>query len=555
MSLATTLPLMEITAAAHHLLKARYLLAGETPEGMCARVAEAVMPGRAGPYCRMMEDLLFLPNSPALMNAGIPGGQLAACFVLPVEDSVRGIFRAVGWMARIHQSGGGTGFSFGGIRPSGDRAGKRGGVASGPLPFIRVFSEATAAIRQGGRRRGANMAVLPVSHPDIIAFARAKTGPGLENFNLSVGISADFFAALGTGREYPLVNPRNGEVTTEVPAGEIWEAICGAAWQGGDPGILFLDTINATNPVPGLGCIEATNPCGEQPLLPFESCILGSINLSRLVRRNELDLEQAGVLGRMATRFLDAMIDRNTYPFPRIRERSLLTRKIGLGVMGLADTLVLLGIPYGSREAQETAGRVMAVLHQNAREASYELAAESGAFPAFGMSILPDPLRNATVTTVAPTGSLHIIAGTSSGIEPLFSLAYERSIAGETFSFFHPVLADILSNRTDGDWLTALVRRSGSVQDLPLPADLVEVFRTATEIPAEEHLAMQAAVQRHVDNAVSKTVNLPFSATREDISRVFLAARERGAKGITVFRDRCREGQVIMRGCPACEIE
>ncbi|MDI9632477.1 MAG: adenosylcobalamin-dependent ribonucleoside-diphosphate reductase [Methanolinea sp.] len=546
---------MELCRPAEVLLASRYLLPGETPEGMFWRVARAVGTGKADLFARTMAELRFLPNSPTLMNAGTPCGQLSACFVLPIEDSIDQIFSVLRYMALIHKSGGGTGFSFSRVRPRGDVVAGSAGVASGPLSFIRVFDEATNALRQGGKRRGANMGVLSSHHPDILEFIHAKEEGGLQNFNLSVGFDAAFFECLGQKRTYPLVNPRTGEVWDGIDPGDLLSALSTAAWRCGDPGVLFLDTINEKNPVPGLGEIEATNPCGEQPLLPWESCNLGSINLSRFVRKGDIDWDSLRETVWIAVEFLDAVIDVNRFPLPAIRECTLRTRKIGLGVMGFADMLIRLGIPYQSREALSLAERLMAFIEEESHAASRSLGEEKGSFPAIDKSTYSGPMRNATVTTIAPTGSLHIIACTSSGIEPLFACASERVIDGKRFAIVHPELRRHFLGLPDGKDLLKEAEKKGSIQDLPVPRDLKELFRDACEIEPRFHVEMQAAFQRHVDNAVSKTVNLPADATPGDIAGIFLYARELGCKGITVYRYRSRKDQVLSRGCDSCRVD
>ncbi|HNI41585.1 MAG TPA: adenosylcobalamin-dependent ribonucleoside-diphosphate reductase [Methanoregulaceae archaeon] len=546
---------MALSEAGKILLESRYLLSGETVSDMFQRVARAVNTGREAQFCQIMEDLLFLPNSPTLMNAGTPKGQLSACFVLPVEDSIQGIFTALKQMAMIHKSGGGTGFSFSRIRPAGDVVGTAAGIASGPLSFIRVFDEATSALKQGGRRRGANMGVLASSHPDVLSFIRAKKNGDLKNFNLSVGIDRHFFDSYDRKGTYDLINPRNGEVSRTIDTGILWEELCSAAWQCGDPGILFLDRINDLNPVPGLGPIEATNPCGEQPLLPYESCNLGSLNVAGFVRKGELDEDKLVSAVRSGVEFLDAVIDINTYPVPEIRDRTLLTRKIGLGIMGLADALIIMEIPYASNEGLTFAESIMQLIQQEAHIASEELGEKKGSFPAIDKSWYPGPMRNATVTTVAPTGSLHIIAGTSSGIEPLFSLAFSRIINGKAIRFVHPAVRHIVESLPRGQTLMELIERTGSVQNLPIRDCEKELLRTAPEIKPEFHVRMQAVVQKNVDNAVSKTVNLPEHATLEEISEIFLLARTLGCKGITVYRYNSRQDQVLSRGCDTCRVD
>ncbi len=546
---------MALSEAGKILLESRYLISGETVSDMFQRVARAVNTGREAQFCQIMEDLLFLPNSPTLMNAGTPKGQLSACFVLPVADSIQGIFTALTQMAMIHKSGGGTGFSFSRIRPAGDIVGTTAGVASGPLSFIRVFDEATTALKQGGRRRGANMGVLASSHPDVLSFIRAKKNGDLKNFNLSVGIDRHFFDSYCRKGTYDLINPRNGEVSRTIDTGILWEELCSAAWQCGDPGILFLDRINDLNPVPGLGPIEATNPCGEQPLLPYESCNLGSLNIAGFVRKGELDEDKLVSVVRFGVEFLDAVIDINTYPVPEIRDRTLLTRKIGLGIMGLADALIMMEIPYASNEGLNVTESIMQVIQQEAHFASEELGEKKGSFPAIDKSWYPGPMRNATVTTVAPTGSLHIIAGTSSGIEPLFSLAFSRIINGKAIRFVHPAVRHIVESLPRGQTLMEQIERTGSVQNLPIRDYEKELLRTAPEIKPEFHVRMQAVVQKNVDNAVSKTVNLPEHATLEEISGIFLLARTLGCKGITVYRYNSREDQVLSRGCDTCRVD
>jgi len=546
---------MHLSAPARLLLQDRYLLDGESPEQLWSRVARAVDGAKAKDFTFVMEHLLFLPNSPTLMNAGTPLGQLSACFVLPVEDSLEHIFLTLGHMALIHKSGGGTGFSFSRIRPRGDMVEQTSGIASGPLSFIRVFDAATAAIKQGGKRRGANMGVLASSHPDIMDFIRAKTEGGLSNFNLSVGFDAHYFQCRDAGVPYLLVNPRDGETWAEIDPQEIWRACAEAAWACGDPGVLFLDEINRKNTVPGYGMIEATNPCGEQPLLPFESCNLGSINLSRCVKHNDIDLDLLTYTIRTAVDFLDTVIDVNRFPLKPIEEQTRATRKIGLGVMGFAEMLILLGIPYTSQEAIALAGEVMGHVHREARARSAELGEWRGSFPAIDRSIFSGPMRNATVTTIAPTGSLHIIADTSSGIEPLFSLAYHRTIAHRTVNTVNRLVTGLAEKRADGQLILDAVRKTGSIQHLPIDGHIKELFRAADEIAPEHHVQMQAAFQRHTDNAVSKTVNMPESTSVEDIKDIFRLARSLGCKGITVYRENSRSDQVLSRGCEVCVVE
>jgi ribonucleoside-diphosphate reductase alpha chain len=546
---------MELTPAAKTLLHNRYLLEKETPDDLFRRVAHALDTPLSEDFHHVMKELLFVPNSPTLMNAGTSTGQLSACFVLPVEDSLQGIFSTLTAMALIHQSGGGTGFSFSHIRPAGDTVSSTSGAASGPLPFIRVFDEATNAVKQGGKRRGANMAVLNSSHPDIFEFINAKNQGGLSNFNFSVGFDAHFFHCLDHGLPYELINPRDGSVKMSVDAPKLWHALCSAAWLSGDPGVLFLDTINKRNTVPGLGTIEATNPCGEQPLLPFESCNLGSINLSRCITKGDLNEELVRSVTRSGVQFLDAVIDVNKFPLPEIKEKTLLTRKIGLGIMGLADALILMNIPYESPGALLFADRMMALVSREARETSRELGEEKGSFPAIDKSIYSGAMRNATVTTIAPTGSLHLIAGTSSGIEPLFSLAGTRQIGNQSVVLVHPLLKKYLGSMSSGKDLLALVKKSGTLRSAPVPETMKDLFKTATEISPDHHIRMQATVQKHVDNAVSKTVNLPADASVDEICRIFLLARSLGCKGVTIYRYNSKKDQVLSRGCETCRVD
>jgi ribonucleoside-diphosphate reductase alpha chain len=547
---------LKLSVNAAEVLKKRYLRrdeAGqviETPGEMFARVASHVSQaevryGGDAEICRskflkMMRNLEFLPNSPTLMNAGLPLGQLSACFVLPVEDSLPGIFDALKSMALIHQSGGGTGFSFSRLRPRNDMVRATGGVASGPVSFMRIFDTATDVIKQGGRRRGANMGVLRIDHPDIMEFIEAKEKPGaLENFNISVAATDGFMRSARQGGEIDLVNPRSGQSAGRLSAEELMNHIATCAWRGGDPGMIFIDRINDAHPLPGP--IEATNPCGEQPLLPYESCNLGSINLARLVEKGELDWNRLGDLVSLAVRFLDDVIDMNRYPLPQIEAATLQSRKIGLGVMGFAEMLILMGISYSSGEAVRLAGQMMKFITKQARQASEHLGEERGSFPLFEESRLKgwSHMRNATVTTVAPTGTISIIAGTSSGIEPLFALAFVRRVLEgarllEVSPLFESAAAARGIYRSE---MKAELARKGSVADMQgVAQDLKELFVTALEIPPEQHVRIQAAFQKHTDNAVSKTVNLPESATVSDVLKVYHLAYDLGCKGVTVFR-------------------
>jgi len=539
----------------------------ETPEQLFRRVAAAIALAEErfapeersrweGRFYEAMAGRWFLPNSPTLMNAGTAIGQLSACFVLPVPDSIPGIFGALTEMALIHQTGGGTGFSFSRLRPAGDIVAETGGVASGPVSFMRVFDVATDVIKQGGRRRGANMGVLAVEHPDIEAFVTVKDDrTAMTNFNLSVGIRDAFMEAVDSGGSWPLVNPRTGETVRHVEARELWELICAAAWRNGDPGLLFLDEVNRHNPTPSVGAIEATNPCGEQPLLPYESCNLGSINLARLAEGGVFDWEHLDELVRLAVRFLDDVIEVNRFPVPAIAEMTKANRKIGLGVMGFAEALIELGIPYDSDEAVRFAEELMARIEAVGHAASAELARQRGPFPNFERSTWKErgspPLRNATVTTVAPTGTISIIADTSSGIEPLFALAYHRTVLdGQELPEVNKLFVRALEREgLPVEEILERVRCTGSVRSLAeVPERLRRLFPVALDLPPEVHIRIQAAFQRHTDNAVSKTINLPADATVDEVRRAFRLAYELRCKGITVFRYGCRGEQVLELG-------
>lgn len=567
---------LNLSANAMQVLETRYLSrdeAGriaETPEGMLSRVAghvaqaEKKYGGDVEHYRRrfmeMMARLEFLPNSPTLMNAGLPLGQLSACFVLPVEDSLPGIFDALKNMALIHQSGGGTGFSFSRLRPRNDVVGATGGVASGPVSFMRIFDAATEVIKQGGRRRGANMAALRVDHPDILEFIGIKERPGvLENFNISVAATNEFMAKARAGGEIDLINPRTGLAAGRMEAGEIMNRIAGSAWKGGDPGIIFIDQINAAHPLPGI--IESTNPCGEQPLLPYESCNLGSINLARMVKAGEVDWERLGEAVALAVHFLDDVIDVNRFPLPEIERATLQSRKIGLGVMGFAEMLILLNISYRSTEAVRIAEVVMKFISEEACRASALLGEERGSFPLLEESRLKSwpAMRNATVTTIAPTGTISIIAGTSSGIEPLFALAYVRNVLeGARLLEVSPLFRAAAEERgIYSQELQAELASRGSASGLAgVPEDLQDLFVTAMEISPEQHVRVQAAFQKYTDNAVSKTVNLAEKATVEDVQAVYHLAYDLGCKGVTVFRYGSRS-QVLYLGngetVPGCK--
>jgi len=536
----------------------------ETPERMLERVARAVARGEEAhggaeaaremrrAFLRLMSEGLFLPNSPTLMNAGRALGQLSACFVIPVDDSLEGIFEAVKETALIHKSGGGTGFSFSHLRPAGDVVASTHGISSGPLSFMQVFDVATEAVKQGGARRGANMGLLAVSHPDIENFISAKRIPGrLENFNISVMVTDEFMAAAAKGKGWDLVNPRNGQVMRTVEAAALLERMVAAAHASGEPGLAFYQAINQANPTPGLGPLEATNPCGEQPLLPHESCNLGSLVLPRFIKNGEMDfasLERAAALG---VRFLDDVISINRFPLPAVERATLATRKIGLGVMGLADLLVDLGLPYGSQRAVKLGKEIMARISAAAREASAELGRTRGSFPAFGASRLAGRfkhMRNATVTTVAPTGSLSLLMGCSSGIEPYFALAFTRRVLeGEQLVEYNSrFLARLKALGLDTpENLKALAATGVADSVAGLPAEVAALFPIAHQAPPAAHLAMQAAFQASTDNGVSKTVNLPAGAGPEGVREIFISAHALGLKGVTVFRSGSRGRQVL----------
>jgi len=567
-----------LTDNAQQVLEARYLRRdaqgrlAETPDEMFGRVASAVSDGELlvkGPHEKgrweeafydAMTALDFLPNSPTLMNAGTPSGQLSACFVLPVEDSMESIFDAVKLMAVVQRTGGGTGFSFSRLRPHGALVASTGGRASGPVSFMKIFDCATEHIKLGGKRRGANMGVLRVDHPDIFTFIEAKREEGtLRNFNLSVGVTDEFMAALRRGDRYDLIDPRTSRPAGRLAAAEVFDAIVEAAWRGGDPGLLFLDAINRANPTPRMGAIEATNPCGEVPLLPYESCNLGSINLAHMLIERDgstaIDWRRLALTTPLAVRFLDDVIEVSHYPAAEIDRMARGNRKIGLGVMGLAEAYVRLGIPYDSPLAARVAHAVMRFVARASRMASRQLAAERGNFPFWSDSVYAvrnTPRRNATLNAIAPTGTLSIIAGTTSGIEPLFALAYRRTgvLDSRTMYELSSQFADYcFRNHLDANGLLRKLNCTGGLGDVEgIPSEMSRIFRTALMIAPRQHLEVQAAFQASSDNSVSKTVNLPASATRGDVAEIFRSAGELGLKGVAVFRYGSRRTQVLELG-------
>jgi ribonucleoside-diphosphate reductase alpha chain len=574
MSMHSRLPPPRLSRNARIVLHQRYLarnangIVTESPAAMFWRVASdiALAEERYPPAARhrglarrfydLMASLVFLPNSPTLMNAGRTLQQLSACFVLPVDDSLESIFDAVKHQALIHQSGGGTGFSFSRLRPQADRVATTSGFASGPVSFMRVFNMATDVIKQGGTRRGANMGILRVDHPDILDFIALKQRPGeMTNFNLSVGLTDSFMDAVRRGRSYALINPRTAQPVRRIPAPLVFDRLAHAAWQSGEPGVVFLDTINRTNPTPQLGLIEATNPCGEQPLLAYESCTLGSINVARCLasrgNRYVIDYDRLASLIPLTVRFLDNVLDRTRFPLAAIETHTKRTRKIGLGIMGFADLLIHLGVPYDTDEALKTAEQLMGFIQRHAHAASCDLAQERGVFPAYkGSRLQAEGIRrrNATVTTIAPTGTISILADCSAGIEPLYGISVTRTIMEDIrLKSIHPeFLKRARARKLPLATLLREISRAESIQHLTcIPEDLRRLFVTAHDIPPAHHVRMQAVFQRYSDSGVSKTINLPASATPDDVAAAFLLAHQLGCKGLTVYRSGSREHQVL----------
>ena len=571
---------MELSKNAVTVLERRYLTKDErgklveTPDQLFRRVAKAIASAdtvfgaadtqdTAEEFYELMASKRFMPNSPTLMNAGKPLGQLSACFVLPVGDSMDEIFDAVKNAALIHKSGGGTGFSFSRLRPAGATVRSTGGVASGPISFMKVFNSATEAVKQGGTRRGANMGILRVDHPDILDFIRCKQQDAeISNFNISVGLTEAFMTAVERNETYSLRDPHDGRIVKEMSAREVFELIVDMAWRNGEPGIVFLDRLNRDNVVPGEGEIESTNPCGEQPLLPYESCNLGSINLAEMLKQEGggyiVDYDLLGRTVQTAVHFLDNVIEVNKYPLELIEERTKATRKIGLGVMGFADMLYRLAIPYNSEEGIALAERVMGFIQQRAHAASETLAQTRGAFPLFGESTLANgkPIRNATCTTIAPTGTISIICDASSGVEPLFALAFVRNVMDrDALPQADAYFAEVA--KREGFYSDDLMRRiaqEGTLAHIDeVPEHIKRVFVTAHDILPEYHIRMQAAFQKYTDNAVSKTVNFSSEATREEVAQVYRLAYSLGCKGVTIYRDGSRNEQVLTVGTGAAK--
>jgi ribonucleoside-diphosphate reductase alpha chain len=563
---------LKLSINAVKVLERRYLLRDEeggiieTPKELFGRVARAVasVENKFDPaadvkalereFFRLMSSTEFMPNTPTLMNAGAPLGQLSACFVLPVEDSIVEIFDSLRNMAVIHQSGGGTGFTFSHLRPKGDMVRSTKGVASGPVSFMKIFDVATGVMKQGGKRRGANMGILNCDHADIGEFVAAKgDGVTLSNFNISVGATDAFMEAVAQGKSWPLINPRTGREVRSVDARGLFDMIVDNAWRVGDPGLIFLDEINRRNPTPRLGRLEATNPCGELPLLPYESCNLGSINLSQMISDARVDYRKLEKTVGTAVHFLDNVIEASVFPLPQVEKITRQgNRKVGLGVMGFADALIKLGIPYDSEEALETGERIIRFIFEEAQNASVRLAASRGVFPNFKGSVHDRPggprMRNATVVSIAPTGTISIIAGCSSGIEPLFALAFVRTVMeGTRLLEVNPVFEEMARRRRfHSRELMEAIARKGTLRGIEgIPEDVRRVLVTDWDIAPEWHVRMQAVFQKYSDNSVSKTVNLPADSTPEDIRRIYTMAHELKCKGITIYRYGSKKQQVL----------
>ena len=570
---------MDISYNSKYTLSQRYLIKDEdgkvieTPEEMMRRVAKVVASADLlynidvkqvqeleNQFFEILTELEFVPNSPTLMNAGRPLGLLSACFRIPVKDDLVAIADAFKWMIIIQKSGGGTGFSFSDLRPEGDYIASTGGTSSGPLSFIAMFDAGTACIKQGGKRRGANMGVMNIHHPDIGMFIYAKLDEKnnpYKNFNFSVGVTDKFLDALTQETPYELINPHHNKVVGKVSAKLVWEHLTALSWMNGEPAVLFLDTIERTNPTPTLGKLDATNPCGELPLLPFESCNLGSINLSKFVKYGKVDWERLEYVTRLAVRFLDNVIDVNKFPLPEIEEITKANRKIGLGVMGWADMLIEMEIKYDSEEAVQLGMRVMQFIQNIGHNMSEKLAGEKGAFPNFGISTYKDgrPIRNATVTSIAPTGTISIIADCSFGIEPVFAIITQRNVEasmGRTFLEINPAVKKILKKELQWAGIKGALASGTCVN---LPKHIKDLVPTASNIAPEWHVKMQAAFQKYTDNSISKTVNLPTNASVEDISNIYLLAHSMGIKGLTVYRNNSRQFQLLQESngaCPTC---